>query len=437
MLARGSDHGHVVESKVGISGWHIAATGPPVTVTGHTETSEDLLTSRFKLIALLAVFVLVVAACSSGDDAGEETTTVPETATTAAPDTTVPPDTGDAALITLEQECETYGGLQAPDGFRVNLVTDIGKIDDGTFNQFAYDGMVGALECFGIEDTSFIETVSEADYAANIATSLENDPNVVVTVGFLITTDTGEAALENPDVDFVGIDQWMPEYPDNMIGVLFNEHEGGFIAGAMAALLTKSGVVGVVAGREDVPPVVKFVNGYISGAASIDPTVRVLSIYNESFGDPAKGASDAEQFMGEGADVIFGAGGPTGSGGVKAAAAAGAWAIGVDQDEYYTTFEGGTVPGAEFLATSAMKRVDLAVFRNIAASVQDAFAGGMFILTAKNLGITYAPFHDAAIPDDVAAAVEAVRAGLAEGLIETGVCGIDGLFLGEGSACDG
>jgi len=391
------------------------------------------LTSRFKLISLLAVFVLVVAACSSADDAGDTTTTAPPAQTTT---TTSAPAEDSGALITLEEECETYGGLQAPDGFRVNLVTDIGKVDDGTFNQFAFDGMQGALACFGIEDSSFIETVSEADYAANIATSLENDPNVIITVGFLITTDTGEAATNNPDVDFVGIDQWMPEYPANMVGVLFNEHEGGFIAGAMAALLTKSGVVGVVAGREDVPPVVKFVNGYISGAASIDPTVRVLSIYNESFGDPAKGASDAEQFMGEGADVIFGAGGPTGSGGVKAAAAAGAWAIGVDQDEYYTTFEGGSVPGSEFLATSAMKRVDLAVFRNIAASVQDAFAGGMFILTAENLGITYAPFHDAAIPDDVAAAVEVVRAGLAEGLIETGVCGIDGLFLGEGSACD-
>ncbi len=391
------------------------------------------MTSRFKLISLLAVFVLVVAACSSADDAGDTTTTAPPAQTTT---TTAAPAEDSGALITLEEECETYGGLQAPDGFRVNLVTDIGKVDDGTFNQFAFDGMQGALACFGIEDSSFIETVSEADYAANIATSLENDPNVIITVGFLITTDTGEAAAANPDVDFVGIDQWMPEYPANMVGVLFNEHEGGFIAGAMAALLTKSGVVGVVAGREDVPPVVKFVNGYISGAASIDPTVRVLSIYNESFGDPAKGASDAEQFMGEGADVIFGAGGPTGSGGVKAAAAAGAWAIGVDQDEYYTTFEGGSVPGSEFLATSAMKRVDLAVFRNIAASVEDAFAGGMFILTAENLGITYAPFHDAAIPDDVAAAVEVVRAGLAEGLIETGVCGIDGLLLGEGSACD-
>ena len=83
-----------------------------------------------------------------------------------------------------------------------------------------------------------------------------------------------------------------------------------------------------------------------------------------------------------------------------------------------------------------MKRVDLAVFRNIAASIQASFAGGMFFLTASNDGITYAPFHDADIPSDVATAVEEVRAGLADGSIDTGLCGIDGLFLGTGSLCD-
>ncbi len=129
--------------------------------------------------------------------------------------------------------------MQAPDGFRVSLVTDIGKVDDGTFNQFAFEGMNGALDCFGIEDSSFIETVSEADYAANIATSLTSDPNVLITVGFLITTDTETAANDNSDVSFIGLDQFLVEYPSNYIGVLFNEHEGGYIAGAMAAFLPR------------------------------------------------------------------------------------------------------------------------------------------------------------------------------------------------------
>jgi basic membrane lipoprotein Med (substrate-binding protein (PBP1-ABC) superfamily) len=185
-------------------------------------------------------------------------------------------------------------------------------------------------------------------------------------------------------------------------------------------------VVGVVGGREDVPPVVRFVNAFESGAKAINPDITVLSIYNESFTDQAKGASDAQQFIGEGADVIFGAGGLTGSGAVRAATDQGLWGIGVDQDEYFTTYNGGEVEGSEFLATSAMKRVDLAVFDNILAAINGEFTGGIFTLDAANDGITFAPFHDADIPEDVAAQLEEVRQGLADGSIDTGVDPVTG-----------
>lgn len=399
-----------------------------------------------KLLAVGVIAALGLAACGS-DDKGSSTSDAP--AGTDAPSGTDSPSGTDApsgtggettdgggAFITLDAECETFDGLQAPEGFRVNLVTDIGKVDDGTFNQFANEGMVAAAKCFGIENTSAIETVSEADYAGNISTALENDPNVLITVGFLITDDTKAAADENADVDFIGIDQFLPEYPDNMAGVVFAEDESGFIAGVMAASLSESGVVGVIGGREDVPPVVKFVNGYTLGAESVNPEIRVLSIYNESFTDKAKGASDANQFIGEGADVIFGAGGQTGSGGVAEAAKQGVWAIGVDQDEYFTTFAGGSAPGAEFLATSAVKRVDLVTFRLIADSIQDSFDGGLVVGTAANDLITYGPAHDADVPAEVTAAVEEARAGLADGSITTGLCGQDGIPIGDGSACD-
>ena len=383
------------------------------------------------LLALLLTFGLVAAAC--GNDSDDDGDSGAQTDTDGDGGGAVEPPA--EALKSLDEECAEWGDLAAPDDFSVVLVTDIGKVDDGTFNQFAFEGMEGAAGCFGFE-TSFIETQSEADYAANIATALESDPDMIVTVGFLLATDTLETAGTNADVRFIGIDQFQPEYPDNYVGVLFNEHEGGYMAGVLAASLTESGIIGVVAGREDVPPVVKFVNGYIAGAASVSADVEVLSVYNESFNDPAKGASDASQFLGEGADVVFGAGGPTGSAGVKAAAEEGAWGIGVDQDEYFTTFTGGTAPGADRLVSSAMKRVDLAVFRNIAAAIDGTFAGGIFTLTAANSGITYAPFHDADVPAAAAQAVEAARAGLADGSIDTGICGIDGVLLGEGSACD-
>ncbi len=379
-----------------------------------------------RAVSLVSVLALGLGLAACGDD-GDDTAADDETATTEAESE----GTGGAtegAAVTLDDECAAAqdSGVEAPEGFRVNLVTDIGRIDDGTFNQFAYEGMKAAEECFGFE-TSYIETVSEADYATNIDTSLSDDPNVLITNGFLIATDTLAAATDNPETSFIGVDQFQEEFPANYVGVLFREDQGGYLAGVMAASLSESGVIGVVGGREDVPPVVRFVNAYESGAKSVNPDIEVLSVYNESFTTPDKGASDAAQFMGEGADVIFGAGGQTGSGGVAAAAAEGKWAIGVDQDEYFTTFNGGDTPGSEYLATSAIKRVDLAIFRNIVAAIDGSFEGGIYTLEAANDGITYAPFHDADIPDDVAATLEETREGLADGSIDTGVDPVTGL----------
>jgi len=374
----------------------------------------------FRFAAALIALGLLTAAC--GDD---DSTSSDETTTTAAGD--------DGGLIvdgqlSLDAACKEAkdAGVTAPAGFTVRLVTDIGKIDDGTFNQYAYDGLKAAQDCFGFE-TSYIETAAQTDYAKNINTALEGDPNIVVTVGFLITDATEAAAKANPDVSFIGVDQFLAEYPANMTGIQYNEDEGGYLAGVLAASLTESNVIGVVGGLESVPPVVKYVNGYELGAKSVNPDITVLHTYNDSFYTPDKGASDAAQFMGEGADVVFGAGGPTGSGGVTAATAAGKWGIGVDQDEYFTTFNGGKAPGSDKLASSAVKRVDYGVFAQIVKVLDDSFEGGIFVLTAENGGITYAPFHDADIPDDVATLLEETRAGLADGSIKTGLDPVTGL----------
>ena len=395
------------------------------------------------LMAVMMALSVLAAACGNDEAGGEaeEDGATEAVAETAAPaEETEPagptedmagteaeaqPAVADAQ-VSLSQLCEEeYSDVEAPDDFSVGLVTDIGSVDDGTFNQFAYDGMQAAAECFGFE-TNFIETTSEADYANNMSTILGSDPSAVVTVGFLLADATMAAAQENPDVNFIGVDQFQEEFPDNYVGILFREDQGGYLAGAMAGLLTESNVVGVVGGREDVPPVVRYVNGFEQGAMAVNPDVDVLQVYNESFTDPAKGESDAQQMLGEGADVIFGAGGETGSGGVRAATQDGAWGIGVDQDEYFTTFSGGETPGAELLATSAVKRVDLGVFETIAASITGDFTGGVYELTAENGGITYAPFHDADIPEEVATQIEEIRAGLADGSIDTGVDPVTG-----------
>ncbi|HEU5082237.1 MAG TPA: BMP family ABC transporter substrate-binding protein [Acidimicrobiales bacterium] len=389
------------------------------------------------MLALLLGLSMIAAAC--GDDDAEtatDDTVADETEDTAADEEPAdePADEGegggDAAdsQVSLDDLCTEAkdAGVEAPEGFVVRLITDIGKVDDQTFNQFAYEGMKAAEECFGFE-TSYIETASEADYARNIATSLEGDPDVLITVGFLLATDTLEAAEANPETLFIGIDQFQEEFPENYIGVQFREDEGGCLAGVAAGLLTETNVVGVVAGREDVPPVVRYVNAYESCAKQVNPDVQVLSIYNEAFNTPDKGASDASQFIGEGADVIFGAGGPTGSGGVVEATTQGLWGIGVDQDEYFSTFDGGSAAGADHLATSAVKRVDLGVFQNIVAALSGEFQGGLFTLSAENGGITYAPPHDADVPQEVLDALEETRVALAEGTFDIGVDPITGL----------
>lgn len=314
----------------------------------------------------------------------------------------------------------------------VCLVTDIGRVNDGTFNQFAYEGMVAAAEDFDL-DTTYIETTSQSDYVTNIDTCVSEGYDAVVTVGFLITDATLAAAEQYPDTYFIGVDQGFSEEQalPNLVGVQFREDQSGFLAGAMAALMSESGTIGGVYGME-VPAVVKFRHGYEQGARYINPDINVLGVYIDSFTAPDRGATAAEQFIGEGADVIFGAGGGTGSGAITFAAQEGVYVIGVDQDEYFTTFGSGETPGAEYLITSAMKRVDSAVYEMLEALVnggegwpEDSNA----ILEAANEGVGFAEPHDAEVPEEVIEQVQAILEGLASGEIETGIDPITGAML--------
>src|SRR5664279_1436813 len=195
----------------------------------------------------------------------------------------------------------------------VCLVTDVGKINDGTFNQFAYEGMTKAATDFSLKNT-YIETQAQTDYANNINTCVSEGYNAIVTVGFLIGDATNAAAAANPNVFFIGVDQDQSGKPlPNLVGIQYREDQAGFLVGALAALVSKSGTIGGVYGIS-VPAVVRYRNGYEQGAKSINPNIKTLGVYIDSFTAPDRGATAAEQFIGEGADVIFGAGGPTGDG---------------------------------------------------------------------------------------------------------------------------
>lgn len=304
---------------------------------------------------------------------------------------------------------------------RVGLVTDVGKVNDGTFNEFAYKGMMQAVEEFGLE-SAFIETLAPTDYEKNITQFAEEDYDVIITVGFMIGDATRKLAPEYPDIKFAGVDQFQADTIENVMGMLFSEDQSGFLAGALAGLMTESKVVGIVCGME-IPPVIKFRLGYENGVHHVCPDCTVLGLYIDSFTDPARGKEAALSQMAEGADVIFGAGGPTGTGGIVAAAAEGIWVIGVDQDEYLTSFGRGSVEGADKLLSSAMKRVDVSVYTAIKSVVEGTFQGGNAFFDTANEGVGLAPFHDAedAIPQEVKDTLEEIYQGLADGTITSGV----------------
>jgi basic membrane lipoprotein Med (substrate-binding protein (PBP1-ABC) superfamily) len=311
------------------------------------------------------------------------------------------------------------------------LITDVGKVDDGTFNEFAYDGLIAAGEDYDLE-TDYIETLAATDYATNIQTCIDSEFDAIVTVGFLMQDATLAAATANPEVYFIGIDQGYEAPPANLVGVQFREDQAGFLAGALAAQMSESGIIAGVYGI-DIPPVVKFRNGFEQGAKYINPDIDVRGVYIPSFTDPATGGLTAEQLIAEGADVIFGAGGPTGSGGIKRAAELETYVIGVDQDEYFSTFGAGETPGAEYLISSAMKRVDQGVYLPLQALVEgdlETFGGGgNRVLSAENDGVAFAPAHDSDVPEEVTASLEEILVGLQDGTIETGVDPVSGELL--------
>ncbi len=304
---------------------------------------------------------------------------------------------------------------------KVGLVTDVGKVNDGTFNEFAYKGMMQAVEEFGLE-SAFIETLAPTDYEKNITQFAEEGYDVIITVGYMLTDATRALAANYTDIKFAGVDQFQADTIENVMGMIFSEDQSGFLAGALAGQMTQSKVVGIVCGME-IPPVIKFRKGYENGVHHVCPDCTVLGLYIDSFTDPARGKEAALSQIAEGADVIFGAGGPTGTGGIVAAAAEGIWVIGVDQDEYLTSFGRGSVEGHEKLLSSAMKRVDVSVYTAIKNAVEGTFQGGNVLFEAANEGVGLAPFHDTedAIPQEVKDKLEEIYQGLADGSITSGV----------------
>ncbi|MEZ4715510.1 MAG: BMP family ABC transporter substrate-binding protein [Caldilineaceae bacterium] len=248
---------------------------------------------------------------------------------------------------------------------KIGLVTDVGRVNDRSFNQSAWEGVRSAGEMFGLtedQDFKYIETQDAKDYADNIQQFVDAGYNVIVTVGFALGDATIEAATNNPDIDFIGVDQFQVETLPNLTGLVFHEDQSGYLAGALAAHLSETGTIAAVLGTDLVPPVVAFNEGYLAGAAAVNPDINIISTYHPggldvAFVDPEWGAATARQALDQGADVVFGAGGITGNGALQEVAAAAdagntVFCIGVDTDQWET------LPAAHScLVSSAMKLI--------------------------------------------------------------------------------
>ena len=314
--------------------------------------------------------------------------------------------------------------------YKVGLVTDVGKLADKSFNFDSYNGVKDAQA-----DTSLcvqgkaIESSTEDDYPKNIGQFVDQKYDMIVTVGFKLGDATIKAAKANPSIKFAMVDfadfaeLGKPTHPANLVGLTFKEDQPGFLAGALAGLMTKTNVIGAVAGLVTVPPVVNYVKGYENGAKYTNPKVTVLKIYQpesgaKDFNDPDWGKQQALTFFGQNADIIFGVGGNTGNGGLVAAKEKGKLCIGVDVDQYISYPD-----VASCLITSAQKHLRQAVKSSIVSMVKGTFQPGLVTFDITNDGIGLAPYHDwdSKISADIKAKITDTTNKLKDGSLKTGV----------------
>ncbi|TMG48076.1 MAG: BMP family ABC transporter substrate-binding protein [Chloroflexi bacterium] len=281
------------------------------------------------------------------------------------------------------------GGLGGGGGLKIGMVTDIGQLEDKSFNEFSWKGVQDGASAVGGSAKNIV-TKDIADYKQNIQSFVDQKYDVIVTVGFLIGTDTLAAAKANPGIQFFGVDQFIPDpIPANYQGLLFNEAQAGYLAGIVAGTITKSSKIGAVGGREDVPPVVNYIKGYENAAKSVKPGVQVLVNYVGDFNAPDKGEASAKTMIGQGADVVFQVAGLTGAGVLRAACNAKIWGIGVDVDQYQS------LPDAKAcIVTSAEKRLQNATRDAIKRFKDKGKQSGNFTNDATNDGIGYSPIRN-------------------------------------------
>jgi basic membrane protein A len=390
----------------------------------------------YAALSLLIAAAFVLGACA------------PAATPTAAPETAAPPVVTEAPVVTAAPT----EAPPAPPALKVALVTDIGGIDDKSFNTTAWKGVQDAIDQLKIEG-KFLQSKQQTDYDKNIQEFIQEGYPMIVTVGFLLGPATAKGALANPNVKFAIVDYSYPDcYPGavvgkdcgsdkavpNVRGLTFQTDQAAFLAGYLAAGMSKTGKVGTFGGLQ-IPTVTIFMAGFQAGVeyynTKHNTKVQVLGwdtkadsgkgkgLFTGTFTDPDKGKTSAKSLIDEGADVVMPVAGLTGNGAFTAAKEAGnVYAIGVDTDQCVSVADACPV-----LLTSVRKNMDVAVFDTIKSVMDGTFAGGTnYVGTLANNGVSIAPFHDldSKIPADLKAELDQVKADLISGAVKTGVAAL-------------
>jgi basic membrane protein A len=294
---------------------------------------------------------------------------------------------------------------------KVGLVTDIGGLNDRSFNALANKGVQDAEKQLGVTGRVLISK-SNADYVPNLSTLAQQKYDLVIAVGFLMADATEKVAKKFPNVKFAIIDSSAPAMkskPTNVEGLLFSEQEAGYLVGYLSGLYAKDNsatTIGSVGGLK-IPPVDHYIAGFQAGAKAADPSIKTLNGYSQDFVDQAKCKELALNQIAKGSKVEFQVAGQCGLGVLDAAKEKSIQGIGVDADQGYL--------GPQVF-TSALKKVDVAVFNAIKAAQGDQYKGGTDILnTVKSGGIGYGKLNAAA--QKYADQVKAVQDKIASGEI--------------------
>ncbi len=384
------------------------------------------------LLALLAAFALLATACGSDSvsDVVDSASDAASDAVDAVEDAVDGDD--DATDDATDDAMADDDDAMADSDTSVGLVYDIGGRGDLSFNDSAAAGLERAQSELGIP----FGEASPNDDGSNRAELLQlaaDSNDIVIGVGFLFEGDAAATAAENPDTNFAVIDSAMLDfangavpYGDNVAGLTFAEEQGSFLVGAAAALKSETGTIGFIGGVCCFGLIEKFEAGYIAGARAVNPDITVISEYIteapdfDGFNQPDRAQVIATTMYEDGADVIYHAAGGAGNGMFQAAKdysddnGTKVWGIGVDSDQYSTI--GAVDPSLqEYVLTSMLKRVDVAVFEILKAQQSGTFSAGNTVYDLSVDGVGYST--TGGFVDDITGELEAFKAAIVAGEI--------------------